>query len=120
MKISRVSDDDARFVAQEHSNNQINIQIGQYVSCLYDGKWWLGNILEINAEYEDVKVQFMHPPGPAASFHWPVREDVCWVPNAHILCRIQVPTTTRRGRQYKLEEKSREEIVKAFQDIEQS
>ena len=27
----------------------------------------------------------MHPAGPAASFHWPVREDVCHVPFSHIL-----------------------------------
>jgi len=56
------------------------VQPGQYISFVYDGKWWLGNIVDKSEECEDVKVQFMHPPGPSASLYWPRREDVCWVP----------------------------------------
>lgn len=43
----------------------------------------------------------MHPHGPASAFKWPQREDVCWVANEHILCKIQVPMT-KTGRSYDL------------------
>ena len=37
------------------------------------------------------------------SFHWPSIEDRCYVPDTHILCRIEAPTTTT-GRQYYITE----------------
>ena len=43
-------------------------QPGQYVACMYDGHWWLGNIIETDCEQDDVKVTFMHPCGPATTF----------------------------------------------------
>ena len=85
------------------------------MSCIYDGKCWLVNVVDKNEHFEDVKVQFMHPSGPATSFAWPTREDTCWVPLAHVLMTIPVPTTNRRARQYKLPNKITEMIKKAFE-----
>ena len=87
IKISRVSwDEESSFIVEDGKKTQPqeSIQPGQYVSCIYDGKWWLGNVVDKNEEFEDVKVQFMHPSGPATSFAWPTREDICWVPLAHV------------------------------------
>lgn len=56
---------------------------------------------EINEKELDVLIKFMHPRGPARSFHWPNREDCCWVPQTHVICKIEVPTTAT-GRQYYL------------------
>lgn len=50
---------------------------GQYIACMYDGNWWLGNITERDYDQVDVKVTLMHPHGPAATFRWPRREDIC-------------------------------------------
>ena len=41
---------------------------GQYVAN--DSHWWLGNIICLSSEFSDAKVQFLHPHGPATSFHW--------------------------------------------------
>jgi hypothetical protein len=81
-----------------------NLQQGQFVACIYDGQWWLGNITEICSDNNDAKVSFMHPHGPAASFFWPTMVDDCWVPIVHILCQVPalllVGSTARR---YKLD-----------------
>lgn len=81
----------------------VNLQPGQFVACVYDGEWWLGNVLEICTDNNDAKISFMHPHGPAASFFWPLTEDICWVPTAHLLCHVSVPSTTGSGRQYTLD-----------------
>ena len=44
--------------------------------------------MEIDNEQADVHVKFMHPQGPARSFHWPDWDDICWVPMVHILDKI--------------------------------
>ena len=78
---------------------------GQYVACIYDSHWWLGNIICLSSEFNDAKVQFLHPHhahGPATSFHWPKKDDTCWVPLEHILCVIPAPTTTGLGSNYRI------------------
>jgi hypothetical protein len=81
-----------------------NLQPGLFVACVYDGQWWLGNIVELCKDNNDAKVSFMHPHGPAMSFFWPTTEDDCWVPIVHILCQMPalliVGSTARR---YKLD-----------------
>ena len=42
-------------------------EIGRYVGCCYDGKWWVRHIRDISEENEDVQISFMHPHGPARS-----------------------------------------------------
>lgn len=75
---------------------------GEYVACLYDGEWWIGSVRTTSEEEQDVEVQFMHPHGPAKTFFWPRREDVCCVPLCHVMCKITVPTTAT-GRRYNLD-----------------
>ena len=55
-----------------------------------------------SCEFSDAKVQFLHPHGPATSFHWPKKDDTCWVPLEHILCVIPAPTTTGLSSNYRI------------------
>jgi hypothetical protein len=73
----------------------------QLLSCLYDGKWWIGSVFSVSEEYDDCQVKFLHPHGPASTFKWPQREDICWVDKKHILCKIQAPVT-KTGRSYQI------------------
>ena len=45
----------------------------------------------------------MNPHGPSPSFVWPSFEDICWVPNKLILCKID-SLTTKTGRSYVVSE----------------
>ena len=74
---------------------------GQYITCMYDQHWWLGVIIASSQDSEDeVHVKFMHPHGPAMSFRWPIRDDLCWVPIPHVLCTVSPPSTGTSGRMY--------------------
>lgn len=115
--VMRISGDDSSFVAhlfqvpptpqcqaESPASHVTSSQCrpGQYIACMYDGKWWVGNIRELCQEENDVMVSFMHPHGPARSFRWPAREDTCWVPIQGILCLLSPPATSN-GRQYYLD-----------------
>ena len=40
------------------------------------------------------QVKFMQPSVPSRSFQWPHVDDICWAPNDHILCKIDIPITS--------------------------
>ena len=63
---------------------------------------------EINVEEKDILVKFMHPHGPSRSFHWPYKEDLCFIPMMHILTILDTPTTAT-GRQYSISRKETEQ-----------
>ena len=85
----------------------------EFVCCLYEQQWWIGMVQDINKEEADVDVKFMHPNGPSPSFKWPSKEDICWVPNIHIICKIDIPITDT-GRTYHLSEDNVKKITEAF------
>jgi hypothetical protein len=103
-RISSFSDDKFSFVTKiipdEHIKNSLDdFQINTYIASMYDKNWYLGIILDVSHEFDDVLVNFMHPPGPAHSFKWPNRPDKCWIPITDVLCKIDCPSTAT-GRQY--------------------
>ena len=91
----------------------IQVEILDYVTCLYDNKWWVGIKIGIDREEEDMQIKFMHPPGPSRSFQWPNIDDICWVPNEHILYKIDIPTTSS-GRSYNIKQEDRKQTEKLF------
>ncbi|GBM70365.1 hypothetical protein AVEN_129679-1 [Araneus ventricosus] len=62
-----------------------------YVACVYEENWWIGQVSELNKEEGDYTIAFMHPHGPSETFYWPERQDECPVPSQHILCVIETP-----------------------------
>ena len=93
------------------------VQVLDYVSCPYDNKWWMGIITNVDQE-EDVQVKFIHPSGPSRSFQWPHVDDICWVPNGHILCKIDIPTTSS-GRFCSILEHDRKVTEEQFLSVKQ-
>lgn len=50
------------------------------IACCCDNNcnnWYIGLIKEINKEKRDVKIDFIHPPGPSRSFTLPEKQDTC-------------------------------------------
>ena len=52
------------------------------------------NITNVDKEEEDVQVKYIYPSGRSRSFQWLHVDDICWVPNDHILCKIDIPKTS--------------------------
>ena len=70
-------------------------------------------VQDINKEEADVAVKFMQPNGPSPSFKWLSKDDICWVPNIHIIYKIDIPLT-ETGRTYHLSEDNVKKITEAF------
>jgi len=87
-----------------------------YVACLYDRNWWIGMVMSVNDGEHEAEVKFMHSHGPARSFFWLSREDLCYVPYTHILLSIGMASTSS-GRQYRISEKDLKKIQSMFSDI---
>ena len=87
--------EDISFKEHSFSKDEVfqpfTIKLSSYVAVVYDGTWWLGNILEIDDAEKDVKVKFLHPKGPSTYFHWPIRDDTCFITYENVLCEINVP-----------------------------
>ena len=100
------------------TKTNFEVQVLDYVTCLYDKKWWVGIVTNANKEEGDVEVKFMHPHGPSRSFKWPHTDDICWVPNEHMLFKIEIPTTSS-GRSYNISENDRKLTEQQFLSVNQ-
>ena len=84
-----------------HVELEMTVKPMEYVSCAYDGYWWIGIVVECDDNEKDRKIKFFHPHGPCKQFSWPQTDDVCWIPNNNIICKVNTPTTTS-GRLYSI------------------
>ena len=117
---TRTAEDDA-FVGSFNITGQADfegkstesVRLNEYVACRYDGKWWIGVVEEVDKVEQDVKINFLHPSGPARSFRWPRKPDICWVAITDVICPVQVPVTTT-GRTYKIDEQDCRHINEKF------
>ena len=73
------------------------------MTCVYDKKWWLACVLDINDSQDEFKLSFMKPHGPVPSFTYPARSDILTVPTNFILTKVDPRTPT--GRAYNLSER---------------
>lgn len=85
-----------------------------YIACAYDNHWFCGTILSKHEEEGDIKVKFMHPSGPHPSFHWPSREDICYVPLRNVIAKISTPVTKGSGRVYYFPTKETEFVQRRY------
>jgi hypothetical protein len=69
-----------------------------FVTCMYDNFLWLGCVLSVSEESSDVKVSFLHPHGPSASYIYPAMPHI--LPQSGILAKGSPNTAT--GRTYTL------------------
>lgn len=70
----------------------MKVKGGDWVAAVYEGQWYIGQVLEVNEDDKDAKVSFLKatmskPP----SFKWPTVPDEIWVDFDHLLCVIQEP-----------------------------
>ena len=76
----------------------------------------MGMVTSVNDEEHDAEVQFMHSHGPARSFFWPSKEDLCFVSYNHILLSIGMPLTSSR-QQYKILDKDFKTMQSIISDM---
>jgi hypothetical protein len=85
----------------QRNSETLNVNISSYVACTYDDSVCIGVVLDKCDDNKDIQVKFLHPKFPSPSYHWPEREDLCWITEHDIVTVIESPTVSgRTGRQY--------------------
>nr|XP_047131778.1 uncharacterized protein LOC124810743 [Hydra vulgaris] len=100
---------DEEFALIHDLKRTVNLVPVDYACVSYKQKWWIGVIEDINLEEKDVLVKFMCPNAPARSFKWPPKESQCWIPDAQIICKVEV-LITKTGLCYYLSKKDFKKI----------
>jgi hypothetical protein len=67
-----------------------------FVTCKYDNFWWLGCVLSVSEESIDVKISFLHPHGPSASYRYPATPHILRLSQSAILVKLSPNTATGR------------------------
>ena len=84
----------------EVSNNEVVVNGGEYVVCMYGTKLWIGVVISVDETERDCLIRFMHPSLPSNSFFWP-SVDECHVPLNKIFLEIDaLVSTSSSGRNY--------------------
>ena len=89
---------------------------GIYVACTYDGDWYIGNVMEVSHENNDVLCKFMRRNNN--SYKWPRYDDKCWVPINHIICKVEsLVVQNQRARCYTVSNSEFDFISKNFSNF---
>lgn len=81
-----------------------------FVVALYDNKWYLGCVLNVFEDSNEVKISFLQPHGPSPSFTFLPRADILLVPTCNVLAKVNVSTAT--GRTYNLTKEDKRLLTK--------
>ena len=106
MRMIRISGSTTNVDNHIVNNNRMDlndITHGPYYACKYDDLYFY-IVNYISMEHGGVNVKFMHPKAPARRSFWPNREDVCWIPLNHMICRVEPPSTSSTARYYSFDE----------------
>ncbi|PSN54099.1 hypothetical protein C0J52_03110 [Blattella germanica] len=79
-------------------------EIKGFVTCVYNNFWWLGCVLNMNTDLQEVVVNFHHPHGPSPSFVYPKQSDIL-----KCIQFCMVDPSTGMGRTYTLTSQESEE-----------
>ena len=100
-----------------NENSGSTYLIGDYIACIYDLDWYIGRVESVCEEEGDMNIRFMHPKGSGwrypKNIFWPARDDFCYIPQNHILCKISAPTPVT-DRKYKVSPNDFKSIVRAL------
>jgi hypothetical protein len=59
---------------------------------MHDNFWWLGCVLSISEESNDMKISSLHPHGPPASYIYLAKTDILGLPQSEILAKVSPNT----------------------------
>ena len=92
-------------------------KVMSYTACVYDEKWWVGLVEEVDKDNNDIYVNFMHPFGPLKTFFWPAKEDTCHAALSSTSMILSIPTTTT-SRYYSFAPKDLEDVQKRYTKLQ--
>lgn len=89
---------DNRVKEVEHPKGKEQIKENDFVVAVYDGKRYIGQVIEVDSDDDSVHINFMTKSGKTAGrFKWPANVDKIWVNREQILRKIDAPAPTGKG-----------------------
>ena len=64
-------------------------QVAGYVTCKYEGHWWLAQVLVKDSDNSEVKLSLLHPHGPSRSFKHPLSPNIINMALADVLTIVE-------------------------------
>ena len=88
-----------------------NITTGSNYACKYGNDLYFCIVNYVSMDYSEINVKFMHPKAPAKKFFWHDREDICWIPLNHMICRVKPPSSGSTARYYSFDEADIDQVL---------
>ncbi len=80
-------------------------EIKGFVTVVWNQKWYLASVMDVDTILGEVKLSFLQQCGPYGSFSFPACPDMGIVPSSAILSSVDPLLSERSGRAYKLSNK---------------
>ena len=78
-----------------------DLRSNMYVAAVYDGRWYIGKLLQVDSANDEVEVSFMEQ--ARNMYRWPKRPDILWLKFPCILWSVQEPHPSGKSqRMFKL------------------
>jgi hypothetical protein len=98
------------------TETDIHVQFDDFVAAIYDNRWFIGKIEEIDNTDNEILVNFMVTCCKTSSFKWVTKRDEIWICHDHILCKIDPPIVHGKSkRMYKLSNDTLNKIEHLFE-----
>ena len=92
--------------------------VGHYVATVYDSRWYVGKIVDIDDEESHIEITFMAR--RKQFYQWPTQQDKIWVKANDILCGLSIPVSTgKSSRMFKLNDNDEQHILASFEAYKQ-
>ena len=102
LKVFETSTDksfDIRNITSKHiSVNEVEVNLGNYVACIYNEVLWIGLVETYEEEFNDYLINFLYPQGIAKQYRFQNVPDKCYVPRENILDVLKTAKLTGGSR----------------------
>ena len=93
-------------------------QVNEYVAAVYEGKWYIGKVVDIDENEREVEIDFME--SRKCLFQWPRIPDLIWLKSKKILCQINAPVATGKSqRMFQMSNDDKDKIIKLYSALKQ-
>ena len=69
---------------------------GDFVAARYDRGWYVGKILDVDNDEDELEVTFMEK--SKQLYKWPIHPDTLWIPMGDVLSKIEAPLATAKSK----------------------
>ena len=102
-KIERVTVQEEDLVLEE---------IKGFVTCAYNGCWWLACVMQVNEDTDIISMSLLHPHGPSRSFKYPLIPDIVNISIGDVL--TSVDTRCGKSHTYSLTQRASRAATEKF------